>query len=298
MSNTRFAIFAVAAVVCVLGVSAVQIAPAAQSNGAVDIRGGKETKRDEERKYLSNAMFVTANLQSLNAQMSIVPVNKGTEPNLGLDLCPTCISFVSQSINQLIQIIANGGVVGGCAALCGLLPNPLESKVCNLLCDVVGIKLFIDVLGKVDLDPFYACELFKVCKTVPDGAANFTPIETDPTSAPQGTEFQIMSTLNVTSDIGCGELIFAIQDPEGNVLGNADTFGGLKANLYNIGLRVDTQPSDQQGGEQWPSGQYAIEFVVCQGECGSHHPGSEVYDVKTGKFSITGEGEVSQIAWN
>ena len=39
-------------------------------------RNRNQTKGDEERKYLSNAMFVTANLQSLNAQMSIVPVNK------------------------------------------------------------------------------------------------------------------------------------------------------------------------------------------------------------------------------
>ena len=42
----------------------------------------------------------------------------------------------------------------------------------------------------------------------------------------------------------------------------------------------------QQGGEQWPEGDYVAELAVCQGECGSHHPHSEVYDVKTAKFSI------------
>ena len=44
------------------------------------------------------------------------------------------------------------GVVGGCADLCGILENKTHSQAagvaCNLLCDVVGIKEFINIIEK------------------------------------------------------------------------------------------------------------------------------------------------------
>ena len=42
------------------------------------------------------------------------------------------------------------GVVGGCADLCGILEEKTGSKIaglaCNLLCDFVGIKEFINII--------------------------------------------------------------------------------------------------------------------------------------------------------
>ena len=47
---------------------------------------------------------------------------------------------------------ADAGVVGGCADLCGILANKTNSQAagiaCNLLCDVVGIKEFINIIEK------------------------------------------------------------------------------------------------------------------------------------------------------
>jgi len=47
--------------------------------------------------------------------------------------------------------ISEGGVVGGCADLCGLLAaktSPAIGTVCNILCDVVGVEEFIKVIQK------------------------------------------------------------------------------------------------------------------------------------------------------
>ena len=49
-------------------------------------------------------------------------------------------------------MFADAGVIGGCAELCGILENKTQSKiagvVCELLCDVVGIKEFIAIINK------------------------------------------------------------------------------------------------------------------------------------------------------
>ena len=46
----------------------------------------------------------------------------------------------------------DAGVVGGCADLCGILANKTNSQAagiaCNLLCDVVGIKEFINIIER------------------------------------------------------------------------------------------------------------------------------------------------------
>jgi len=227
----------------------------------------------------------TVQLETLNG-LKAKFTNLRNNPNVGLDLCPTCISFVEQSIDNLIQIIANGGIAGGCAALCGMLPNPTVGKICDLLCDIVGIETFIKILGKVDLDPFYACELLTVCHTTTGGAANFTDFKVNPNPAYRNSQVDFTAELQVTNATGCGELIFAVQDPEGNVIGTGQTFGGLAPNVYNIDFQAKTTPGQQQGSEQWPPGKYVAELAVCQGECGSKHPHSEVYDVATVKFDL------------
>ena len=51
-----------------------------------------------------------------------------------------------------VWLLADAGVVGGCGELCQLLDEKVNNKVldavCNLLCDYVGIKEFIDLIEK------------------------------------------------------------------------------------------------------------------------------------------------------
>merc|ERR1711916_216484 len=60
--------------------------------------------------------------------------------------CATCVNFVEQALHELIEIIINGGVLGGCGDLCSKLSNHLEATICDLVCDVVGIEAFIKLL--------------------------------------------------------------------------------------------------------------------------------------------------------
>ena len=53
---------------------------------------------------------------------------------------------------KLLSNVLDAGVVGGCADVCGILENKTHSEIagvaCNLLCDYVGIKTFIDLIEK------------------------------------------------------------------------------------------------------------------------------------------------------
>lgn len=82
----------------------------------------------------------------------------------------------------LLTLYLDAGVLGGCSDLCGLLPNQVEATVCDLVCAVVGIEGFIDlvegafrilssaqtaqltfVVVDADPDPIWICEEVDVC---------------------------------------------------------------------------------------------------------------------------------------
>ena len=94
-------------------------------------------------------------------------------------LCPTCASLTGQSINILLNYILNAGVVGTCAKVCSNLKSKGASTVCNLVCDLVGVKAFVGALEKADLDPIYFCDLLGVCKH-DDNGAGLTHSNADP----------------------------------------------------------------------------------------------------------------------
>ena len=50
---------------------------------------------------------------------------------------------MGQVVNQLVNIIANAGVVGGCQKVCSMLNNTAEAEVCTVLCMAVGKELVI-----------------------------------------------------------------------------------------------------------------------------------------------------------
>lgn len=58
---------------------------------------------------------------------------------------------MDQTINILLNVILNGGVIGSCGKLCSYLPNQVEVTVCNLLCSYVGIKEFIKLVRRYGL---------------------------------------------------------------------------------------------------------------------------------------------------
>lgn len=201
-----------------------------------------------------------------------------------LDLCPTCVQFTGNAIDELLNIIANVGILGSCGALCTLLPNKIEATVCNLLCDIVGIEEFVKLVQKADLDPIYFCELLKVCPIHDGGAAHIIQLRTVPPSGPQGTTFSLEAAFQVTNQTGTGEIAIAISPPDGEPFGDAELTEGFAPGSYGIKFQLQAEPSEQ---EPFSPGVYKYEIALCYGECGSQHPHSAILDVKTANFTIT-----------
>jgi hypothetical protein len=214
------------------------------------------------------------------------PIPKGT---FGADpaWCPTCVSFISQSINQLLNIIANAGVIGGCADLCGLLPNQVEATVCDLVCAVVGLQAFVDLVEDADPDPIWICEEVDICPVNDKAAAAFTSVTVSPKAGPQGTSFTVNADFKVTNTIGTGELDFAVVPPaqDGFVFGSGELIVNVAPGAYGVKIGpISTQPNEQ---EAFGPGSYQVQVFICEGACGSTHSNSFQLAYGSVNFTIT-----------
>lgn len=78
----------------------------------------------------------------ITTKPALVPV---AQPQDGPASCDVCNQVMDQGLNILLNYLLNGGVVGGCAELCGLIPEKYAAYGCDLLCDFVGM-LFVGFL--------------------------------------------------------------------------------------------------------------------------------------------------------
>ncbi|XP_060081667.1 countin-3-like [Ylistrum balloti] len=216
--------------------------------------------------------------------------------SLGVDLCPTCIQFTDQAIDILLNIILNSGVVGTCGEICNAVATKTGSKalgeVCVLLCDIVGIDEFVKLLQQADLDPIYFCELLKTCPINDNGDAKITTFTVTPSSGPQG-QFRIDFGYTSANGTGTGEIVLEVQTVDG-----IPVESGFIHELANPGnysssfsLKAEPDPScdpTQEPCEQWIPGDYGVKIAICNGECGSKHPHSAIYDEGMTNFTITG----------
>jgi len=213
----------------------------------------------------------------------MVVMKKAEKPTPMLDLCPLCVTFISNSINDLIQIILNAGVLGSCSELCGLLPNQIEATICNLLCDYVGIEAFIDLINDADPDPIWICEEIDVCPVNDNAAANITSWTIQPSTGRRGTTFQLSLDYTVTDAIGTGEIALLIVDPEGNGLGDGQLVDSQNPGQYSVTFSLKATPSEQ---ESFPPGVYQTEVAICEGTCGSTHSNSFTLATAFANFTI------------
>ncbi|EFA81599.1 component of the counting factor complex [Heterostelium album PN500] len=239
-------------------------------------------------KMLINKMFklITATILVLSMVIctfgTVVPHQKTRA--VTLDLCPTCVDFMDESIQELINIIMNAGVLGSCSDLCSKLSKSDEQVVCDLLCDYVGIEEFIKIIQDADPDPVYICEQIKVCPVRDSGNANITSVIVDPPAGPVGTQFTITVTFQVLSQLGTGQIAINVIDPFGNSFGGGDLLVNTEPNTYNANFQFQAQPSES---EPFQPGNYTVQAAVCEGTCGSPHPHSKIYDIVYSGFNIT-----------
>eukprot|EP00698_Gefionella_okellyi_P003031 TRINITY_DN12852_c0_g1_i1.p1 TRINITY_DN12852_c0_g1~~TRINITY_DN12852_c0_g1_i1.p1 ORF type:complete len:246 (-),score=42.62 TRINITY_DN12852_c0_g1_i1:37-774(-) len=202
------------------------------------------------------------------------------------ELCEVCINAMLIEINELLNIIANEGILGDCGALCGKLPKNLEADVCDVLCDAVGLDLFIRYLERSDIDPIYMCELIDMCKIVDCQGTCLTidSFQTTPPSGKFGTTFNSIAYFSVDQQTGTGMTRLDLYLPDGEVSQDDQLEVGFKPGNYSLDVQI---PADESQG--FMAGQYTVQLWFCEGECGSHHPHSKVYDVRNSTFVVTGK---------
>ncbi|KAK7504838.1 hypothetical protein BaRGS_00003866, partial [Batillaria attramentaria] len=243
------------------------------------------------------AARVSRSFSNLSPNRIRLQQNIGARLNVDLDLCPLCVQFTGEAINALLNIILNAGVVGTCGELCQLLEEKTNNKalgaVCNILCDIVGIEEFIKLIEKADLDPIYFCELLGTCAINDNGDARITGLTISPKVGPQGQR-TINFNIESKNGTGTGELILFVKTVDGipvedGVLmpaQNASAFPAPQAFTLNASPDPDCDPT-QQMCENWLPGNYTLIVDICNGECGSKHPHSQLYDRKQTNFTIT-----------
>lgn len=207
-----------------------------------------------------------------------------------LSLCNPCIQFAEQGINVLLNEILNAGVIGGCSKLCGYINGTAAKTACTLVCDVVGVKGFIKALNSTDIDPIYLCEKLTVCPMGgPDASASIAGVVATPATGPQGTKFSLELDFAVANATGVSEIRLSVKGPVTTSVSQSFVQMGWAPGNFNAKIGVDTttvEPSGQDAGVTWNPGSYEYTFELCQGECGSKHPGSIVFGTKTGTFTI------------
>eukprot|EP00762_Andalucia_godoyi_P000514 ANDGO_05370.mRNA.1 Countin-1 len=236
------------------------------------------------------AAFALIAVLAISASHAASPVRVTSAPKgvsrVQLDLCPLCVQFADQALNQLLNIILNAGVIGGCSDLCSKLPNKVEATACNLLCDVVGIEVFIKAIQKADLDPIWYCEILKTCPVhdCEGPCAKIENVAIQPPSGPAGTTFDITMTFTVFNQTGTGEIVIDVESPDGPGFGDGSLNEGFAPGNYGVKFQLQAQPSED---EPFSPGTYKVDLAICEGQCGSKHPHSAVYDVKSSSFQIT-----------
>merc|ERR1712232_422987 len=216
-------------------------------------------------------------------EISITKMEKVAKP-MADGYCSICVSFMGQAIDNLLNIILQGGVLGGCGALCGKLPNQLEATICDLLCDYVGIVEFQKVINQTDPDPIYYCESLKFCRALDTAKADINSLAVHPQSGQQGTEFEFLITYTVQSEIGTGQLVIAVVPQDAEPIEGGNLIVDQEPGTYQAGFKIQAKPSQQ---EPWNPGQYFTEVAVCEGTCGSRHPDSFLLGLRNTSFTIT-----------
>jgi hypothetical protein len=208
--------------------------------------------------------------------------------------CDTCIQFADNALDFLLNAVLNLGIVGSCQALCSYVEQKTGSQivgtVCDILCDIAGIDEFVKIIEKADLDPIYYCELLKACPVNDHGDANITMLTVMPNKGPQGN-FEIQMKYVSKNGTGTGEIFIGIKTVDGVPL--EDAFlniaqpPGTYVERINLKAQPDPDCDPSQGPcESWKPGVYYVEMAVCNGECGSKHPHSQVYSQAKANFTI------------
>jgi len=214
--------------------------------------------------------------------LSPAALSINSKKNPALDFCPTCVSFMGETLDELINIIANIVVISSCEDLCGYLQDPVEEAICNALCSSVGLDVFIGYLKDIekDPDPIYMCQELSVCPVSATAQAKLTGLFVDPPTIQQGGTIQAVGTFLVTNTTGTGQVVFYMLNPEDKeTVISQQLIESLTPGVYPTPVSFNVAA----GLNTLPLGNYSLGFQVCEGTCGSTWP-----DCRTFGTMLTG----------
>ncbi|CAF1450981.1 unnamed protein product [Adineta ricciae] len=211
------------------------------------------------------------------------------------DLCSTCVSTFDLLIYFVIDGIMELGIATTCDDLCQYVTqksqSPYLEAICSIGCDIVGINEFIRIATKVDLDPIYFCELLTICPINDHGDAKIKAFVISPPHATASTKFVFDVTFQSVNGTGTGQLLYTVKPVDDLKISSFLLMEEKKPGLYAERFAIDTTPdpdceSDINPCEEWLPGVYNVTVMICNGECNSQHPHSQVYDTVKGSFQI------------
>ena len=100
--------------------------------------------------------------------------------------------------------------------------------------------------------------------------------------------FQIKLDFTTRNGTGTGELIVDVDTIDGLPVTGGELLESLAPGAYSVSMNLNTGAACQQEPcESWQPGTYNVTTTMCNGECGSSHPHSQIYANATRSFQIT-----------
>ncbi|CAF1184847.1 unnamed protein product [Rotaria sp. Silwood1] len=217
------------------------------------------------------------------------------QENNANDFCRDCVDTFDTLIYLILDGIIEVGIINTCDDVCDYVTaksgSPVLYAICAVDCDALGINEFIKIAKEVDLDPIYFCESLKICPINDNGDAKFKSFSILPSHAPVYSTFVIDFTYESVNGTGSGQLLVNIQTIDYVEILSTFLIESLKPGRYAERITVDASPDPTcdpsiEECEQWYPGVYNVTIMIYNGECGSHHPHSQVYDMVKGSFRI------------
>merc|ERR1712169_117793 len=168
-------------------------------------------------------MFVVINQQTLAIETRLVALNDGASPkNLQELSCDVCYDFFSCCLDDVINVILNGGT-SSCSEICKYLPKSLYQGVCDVLCVAVGVGAFIALLKNSDTYPINLCLQLDQCTPnhCKDKCGDIKTLSLTPKSAQTGSTFDLAINFNAFQTSG-----FALPCPAGLYKGSVSVCAG------------------------------------------------------------------------
>jgi hypothetical protein len=217
--------------------------------------------------------------------LAIVQKDLAIRPDAEIS-CDVCVQFMDQAVNQLLQIILQIGIGGGCAEICGALPNQYEAIVCDLICEYVGVEEFSNLIQDADPDPIWICMAIDLCPAPMNAAAKITAMTITPTVGKINQPMEFTVTFNVINQTGMTDLALLILSPKNDGFPIESDWESYSQAPGSYGTKVKFTPQPNQY-DPFPAGVYTAIWFVCEGPCGCTHSLCYTMDKQQTTFKLT-----------